>query len=353
VVRVAVIGAGVVGLATAQQLLLRGVEVDCYEAEAPMAGRSLGDTRIFRLLHADPELAALAMQAKEGWQEWSAMAGKTLVGSEGVLVSGQPAYAWHQATEAAGASVQFSEGLPASCEVPAHRPVGPFAYDAAGGVIDVRSTGEFLVRQLGHRLIAEPVVAIEANGERARIVTAHRDTSYYDAVVVAAGAGTPKLAADAGVRLPDRLERHVRFTFRLEAAITPPCWIERSEAWRSGFTSYSQLTSPTTWAIGAGLPASDVAWELGADEVERRSRAAVVAYVEEALNGVAPTPIDKIACDVTLPGGDGFDAEMIGPIVFVWGDNLFKFAPWLGRQLAKAAVNGEVPPEMHQPPIGD
>ena len=137
-VRVAVVGAGVVGLATAQQLLLRGVEVDCYEAEAPMAGRSLGDTRIFRLLHADPELAALAVQAREGWQEWSAMAGKTLVGSEGVLVSGQPAYAWHQATEAAGASVQFSEGLPASCDVPAHRPVGPFAYDAAGGVSDVR-----------------------------------------------------------------------------------------------------------------------------------------------------------------------------------------------------------------------
>jgi sarcosine oxidase len=206
VVRVAVVGAGVVGLAAAQQLLLHGVEVDCYEAEAPMAGRSLGDTRIFRLLHADPELAALAMQAKEGWQEWSAMADKTLVGSEGVLVSGQPAYAWHQATEAAGASVQFSDGLPASCEVPAHRPVGPFAYDAAGGVIDVKSTGAFLIRELGHRLIAEPVVAIETIGEHARIVTAQRATSY-DAVVVAAGAGTPKLAADAGLRLPDRLER--------------------------------------------------------------------------------------------------------------------------------------------------
>jgi hypothetical protein len=81
------------------------------------------------------------------------MAGKTLVGPEGVLVSGQSAYAWHQATKAAGASVQFSEELPASCEVPALRPTGPFAHDAAGGVIDVRSTGAFLVRELGHRLI--------------------------------------------------------------------------------------------------------------------------------------------------------------------------------------------------------
>ena len=68
---------------------------------------------------------------------------------------------------------------------------------------------------------------------------------------------------------------------------------------------------------------------------------------------VAATPIDKIACDVTVPGGDGFDAIMIGPIVFVRGDHLFKFAPWLGRQLAKAAVGGEVPPELHQPRMAE
>ena len=39
----------------------------------------------------------------------------------------------------------------------------------------------------------------------------------------------------------------------------------------------------------------------------------VVTYVEGALDGVASTPIDKIACDVTLPGADGFDASRIGP----------------------------------------
>jgi hypothetical protein len=33
----------------------------------------------------------------------------------------------------------------------------------------------------------------------------------------------------------------------------------------------------------------------------------------------------------------------------VWGDNMFKFAPWLGQQLAKAAVDGDVPQLLHQP----
>jgi sarcosine oxidase len=346
--RVAVVGAGVIGLATARELLVRGVDVHCYEANTPMAARSLGDTRIFRLLHEDSELAALAVRAREGWREWSTAAGRTLVGSEGALVSGEPANSWYAATQAAGARVEFTEEPPTSCRLPARRPVGPFVYDAAGGVIDVRSTGAFLVEQLGRRVLNRPVVAVEAVGEGAQVMTAQGDMSY-DVVVVAAGAGTPKLASHVGLPLQDRLERHVRFTFRLEEELTPPCWIEQSESWRPGFTSYSQRTGPRTWALGAELPATDVAWDLGAEEVHRRSRRAVVAYVREALAGVDPAPIDHIACDITLPGGDGFDVARVGTIVFVWGDNMFKFAPWLGQQLAKAAVDGDVPQLLHQP----
>jgi sarcosine oxidase len=46
--RVAVIGAGVVGLSTSLALLRQGVDVVCYEAGEPMGERSAGDTRIFR-----------------------------------------------------------------------------------------------------------------------------------------------------------------------------------------------------------------------------------------------------------------------------------------------------------------
>jgi sarcosine oxidase len=56
-VRVAVVGAGVVGLATTAALLERGADVVCFErAGGPMTERSAGSSRIFRLAHGTPEL---------------------------------------------------------------------------------------------------------------------------------------------------------------------------------------------------------------------------------------------------------------------------------------------------------
>ncbi|MFD1046787.1 FAD-dependent oxidoreductase, partial [Kibdelosporangium lantanae] len=53
---VAIVGAGVVGLAVARALLRRGHEVVCFEAGTPMGARSVGDSRIFRYAHTDPVL---------------------------------------------------------------------------------------------------------------------------------------------------------------------------------------------------------------------------------------------------------------------------------------------------------
>lgn len=53
---IAVIAAGVVGLATTAALLDTDVNVTCYEAVGPMSQRSAGGSRILRLAHraADP-----------------------------------------------------------------------------------------------------------------------------------------------------------------------------------------------------------------------------------------------------------------------------------------------------------
>jgi hypothetical protein len=97
------------------------------------------------------------------------------------------------------------------------------------------------------------VAAIETIDERARIVTAQRDSSYYDAVVVAAGAGTPRLPPMPACSYPTGWNA----TYGLRSGLKQQSRRRAgSNAVRVaiGFTSYSQLTSPTTWAIGAGLP---------------------------------------------------------------------------------------------------
>ena len=71
--RVAVVGAGVVGLSTTAALLERGADVVCFErAGGPMTERSAGSSRIFRLAHGDPELVALARTARAGFERWQA-----------------------------------------------------------------------------------------------------------------------------------------------------------------------------------------------------------------------------------------------------------------------------------------
>src|SRR5438270_7090570 len=63
-----------------------------------------------------------------------------------------------------------------------------------------------------------------------------------DAVLVAAGIDTPRLAAQVGVPLPTLLARHARFTF----AVRDPqperlaCWIDASGAYGAGLASYGQ-----------------------------------------------------------------------------------------------------------------
>jgi sarcosine oxidase len=340
--RIAVVGAGVVGLAVTHELHRRGQDVLCFEAAVPMAQRSTGDTRIFRLAHATVELVEWAQRARQGWAEWSRRAGRQLVGDEGAVVSGDVSAI---ADALAGAGVRFdvTDRAPA---LPATDPAGPFVIDPHGGVIRAAAAGAFLLDVAGSRVVPEPVTSITVTGGGAELSTAS-GSERFDSVLVAAGAGTADLAGPAGVRVPSALVHHARFTFPLrDPSSVFPCWLDRSGDWRRGFTSYGQLVAPGRWAVGGHLPDDDVRWELGRDEVTRRSREVVTAYVAEYVDGVRPEVLDTVYCDVTPGLGDGVSAERVGPVLFVWGDNLFKLAPALGTTLTRAATELSVPDEL-------
>jgi sarcosine oxidase len=68
--------------------------------------------------------------------------------------------------------------------------------------------------------------------------------------------------------------------------------------------------------------------------------------VRAALPGLDPEPAGVRLCVPTeLPDGpDRFEVWAGGSVLALAGDNLFKFAPWLGRMLAAAAC-GEREPE--------
>ena len=85
---VAVVGAGIVGLATAYELLERGANVTVYERGAPGAGQSGGESRIFRHAHDDPRLVALAVEARARWRAWEQRFGVELLAPVGSVAVG-------------------------------------------------------------------------------------------------------------------------------------------------------------------------------------------------------------------------------------------------------------------------
>jgi len=72
--RVAVVGAGVMGLATARALARDGHDVVVYEqfAQGHTRGSSHGRSQIFRLAYPDPEWVRLAAEALAGLRKLEA-----------------------------------------------------------------------------------------------------------------------------------------------------------------------------------------------------------------------------------------------------------------------------------------
>jgi sarcosine oxidase len=326
--RVAVVGAGVVGLSASAALLERGAEVVCYErADEPMAERSAGSSRIFRLAHREPDLVARAADARAGFDRWAERAGRPMIVPSGCVISGADVQEWAAAMEAAGAPVERPTA-PDRLMLPTRRVPADALLDPSGGVVDVDAVREYLTGLTKHVLRHEPVDAVEADGH----VWTRSGPARFDAVLLAAGAGTPALAARVGIAVPGELEHHARFTFPVDPAVAWRSWIDLPAA---GLGTYQHASGPGRWAVGGHLDPAVTAWEVGRDAATAASRDAVLEYAREHL-AVEPRIIETIYCTPTPGLGDGFHVQHAGRVVAVHGENLFKFAPVLGAAVAAA-----------------
>ena len=97
--KVGVVGAGVMGLATARVLAQRGHDVTVYEQFelGHNRGSSHGTSRIFRLSYDEEHWIRLAQRAYELWRELRAESGRTLLELDGLVdVQRQPKNAWRR-----------------------------------------------------------------------------------------------------------------------------------------------------------------------------------------------------------------------------------------------------------------
>ena len=323
------VGAGVVGLATAASLVRGGVEVVCFERSAVMGERSAGSSRIFRLAHVDADLVRLADRARAGFARW----GAGIVDPVGCVVSGGDAAERASAMAAVGVAHELRDtadglGLPVSGPVAA-----PVLLDPAGGVVDVDAVRTRLTELAGHTVVHAEVERVD--GTAVRVGGA---THAFDAVVLAAGAGTAALAAEVGIDLPSALQHHARFTFPVDGG-PRPAWIDAPP---TGLRTYQHRSGPGRWSVGGTVDAAAVAWAVGPEEATRASRDAVLRFARERLT-VVPEVVETLYCTHAPDTGDGITFARSGAVLAVWGENLMKFAPVLGDALAAAAVDGSTP----------
>jgi len=350
---VALVGAGIVGLATAFSLVRRGATVTVYERGLPGNAQSGGDTRIFRHGHDDPRLLPWAKRSRRGWSSWERRFGAELISPDGVVALG-PMVARQLPMLCGDDGIDARALEPA--EVTRHLPLvadtpdGPAMLDVTGGAIRTRAAIEALVASLHVAIVTDEVYALRTGSGGAEVRAGGR-VSRHDAVVVCAGAGTAGLAQGAGLELPIVREAALRLTFAVRDA--PPLELACLQDTSGQFGEPSAYATPlpgnATYAVGLGgtlklLP--------GGEAVDPGCLAAVhertCAYVERALPGLVPLPVGHRHCWVTrLPwADDGVAVWEADRLLFVAGHNLYKHAPALGEALADRALGADLHPDL-------
>lgn len=351
--RVAVVGAGIVGLCTAYALLERGISVRVLEQGSPGNAQSGGVSRIFRHAHDDPRLVDAAVASRTTYDEWAQQLGIPLVSEDGAVAIG-PAVEQHlPLLQEAGVAARRLD----AAELAERLPVlagydGPAMLDERGGSIRTTAMVQALVAALGDRLVTDEVISLRSVGDEVEVRSGGR-TDRYDRVVVSAGRGTPHLARSLGLSLPVRQAAHVRLTFAVTGE--PPARLAtlQDSSGDFGETGVYAAAAPGNGAYAVGLSETTEVREDGSlPEPEELAHLASRAadYVRRAMPGLDPEPVDVRHCWVTeLPWSpDGLAVWEHEGLLLPAGHNLFKQAPGLGRRLA-AVVAGEPLPDELRP----
>ncbi len=340
-----IVGAGVIGLTAAHELTRRGRSVLCFEQGAAGQGQSAGDARIFRNIHDTSQMTRRAARARTAWRCLESQLGKTLIGSEGMLVYGS---ASAQGSDWTQLGVEARRLRPPEAEslLPRAAPTREALFDVRAGAIRADRVCSRLAASLGAKLKRGRVLGLRAHGSEVEAQTSVGTWSCGTAIV-AAGVHTAALAAAHGIDIPERRGVHAQISFELLPGVEPPCFLDRSDQF--GEQAYG-LPLPGRREMAVGLDhAGGLLNVLSGDVLPpssalREAEARIVTYVERALPKALGSPTSSRLCVFTPLGADpdAFSAWQAGPITFVAGHNAFKFAPLIAAELADICEGGAV-----------
>ncbi|MGH3050647.1 MAG: FAD-dependent oxidoreductase, partial [Gaiellaceae bacterium] len=280
--RVAVVGAGIMGSAAAWALAARGAEVVLHEQfELDHArGSSHGRSRIVRRSYPDPYWVRLAEEARAGWADLEAETGRTLLELYGLV---ELASSPERTSSAALAAHGIEHRLLTRDEARAFGVAVPDGwaalYEPGGGIVRA---------DLARAALLDAAVARGVQvEERSRIEST--DELDADAVVVTAGAWAPRLVPD----LPVHVTRETIAYFRREGPPAPSV-VELGEG-AHGHAMYALHDPVHGLKAGTHHAGAEVDPDTaGEPDPELAARAA--AWVRERLPDVDPEPAGAETC---------------------------------------------------------
>jgi sarcosine oxidase len=337
---IVVVGAGIMGLATAHELVRQGREVVVLEqfSLGHTRGSSHGATRIFRLAYPEPEWVRLAEKALAGWRELEAESGTELVSLVGLVeLVHDLAQSSRHALESCGIACRVLDEGEAESLFALQVPdgfTGLFQPDA--GIVYAERAHAVLRAGLSVRENVR-VTRLDSNAEGVRLETSIGSLAAR-AVVVTAGAWSRPLLATGGIELDVQPTRETVAYFPLAAAERPPAVAEfASERRRHAFYGLFDPVYGLKVGLNGSGPPTDPEVDAGPDPALVGELA---TWAAARLPLASPEPVHAETCLYTNTPDESFVLERHGRVVVgsACSGHGFKFAPVVGRRLAALAA---------------
>jgi len=351
---IAIVGAGIMGLAAAWALAKRGARVSVFEQYAipnPL-GSSVDQHRLIRYPYGgEAGYTRMNDAAFAAWDRMWADLGARLYAETGSLGIDAPGADWARRSAATLAKLGIPHEVLTGTQMARRWPhllpdrVEAALYEPRGGALFADQIVERLAQHLAARgvaLHANTRIA-EIDPERGRIAIADGKPREFDRVIVAAGPWVNKLTAAVAKRVtPSR---------QIVVYLDPPA--SEASAWATAPMMIEMQTNYAFYAVppraGLGLKFGDHRFTLDGDPDKERTVAR--AEAEEMLkacrprfrNGDAYAIVEAKTCFYDVEPEERFILEPLGAAGYVmsgFSGHGFKFGALLG-ELAAAAVTGE------------